>query len=105
MEADKNKPKVGIELDPELEKENLECQDEIEMQHPDFIQINPDDFEAEDNLTQLRKTLRSIEIKTDITYISVLAGSTCISILAVSTCISVLAGSTCIQEGVVRDVL
>ena len=51
MEADKNKPKVGIELDPELEKENLECQDEIEIQHPDFVQINPDDFETEDNLT------------------------------------------------------
>ena len=34
IEADKDKPKVGNELDPELEKENLECQDEIETQHP-----------------------------------------------------------------------
>ena len=64
MENDNSKHTVGNELDPELEKEILECQDEIEDLHPDFVQVNPDDFEVEDNLTQVKKTLRSIETKT-----------------------------------------
>ena len=63
MENNIDDPKVGNELDPELEKGNLECQDEIENIHPDFVQVNPDDLDIEDNVTQVKKTLRSIEIK------------------------------------------
>ena len=64
MENDKDKLNIGNDLDPELEKEILECDDEMEDLHPDFVQVNPDDFETEDNITQVKKTLRSIEIQT-----------------------------------------
>ena len=54
---------VGDELDPEQEKEIEECQEAEEVFHPDFIQVNPDDLEFAKNLTQVKKTLRSIELK------------------------------------------
>ena len=36
----------------------------VDDMHPDFTQVNPDDFEFENNLKQIKKTLRRIEIKT-----------------------------------------
>ena len=55
---------VGQELDPELEQEILECQDDEEQLHPDYVQINPDDQDFENNVTQIKKTFRNIEIQT-----------------------------------------
>ena len=55
---------VGDQLDPEQEKEIMECNDGDDEMHPEFSQLNPDDFEFENNLTQVKRTLRRIEIKT-----------------------------------------
>ena len=54
---------IGDELDPEQEKEIIECQDDEDLFHPDFIHVNPDDLDIENNLTQVRRTLRNIELK------------------------------------------
>jgi hypothetical protein len=55
---------IGDVLDAEQEQEIVECQDNEEHIHPDFVQLNPDELEFENNLTQVRKTLRHIEVKT-----------------------------------------
>ena len=55
---------IGNELDPELEKEIIECQESEEIPHPDFEHLNPDELEFNDNLIQVKKTLRTIELKT-----------------------------------------
>ena len=55
---------IGDELDPEQEKEILECDDEEELLHPDFVQVNPDQMEFDNNLKQVKRTLRRIEQKT-----------------------------------------
>ena len=56
---------VGDELDPEQERDILECnEDEEVLLHPDFVQVNPDELEIENNLTQVKKTLKRIEVKT-----------------------------------------
>ena len=60
MNIEKN---VGDQLDPTQEQENLECQDGEDLMHPDFIQMNPDDFEFESNVKQIKKTLKNIEVK------------------------------------------
>ena len=54
---------VGDELDPTLEQEILECQDEEDLMHPDYVQMNPDNFEFENNVKQIKKTLKNIEVK------------------------------------------
>ena len=36
---------IGDVLDPELEQEIVECQDNEELLHPDFVQLNPDELE------------------------------------------------------------
>ena len=46
---------VGDVLDPEQEKEIIECQENEELLHPDFLQVNPDDLEIENNLKQSKK--------------------------------------------------
>ena len=55
---------IGNELDPEQEKEIVECEDGDDQMHPDFVQVNPDDFDFESNLNQVKRTLRRLEIKT-----------------------------------------
>ena len=43
----------------------MECnEDEEVLLHPDFVQVNPDELELETNLTQIKKTLKRIEVKT-----------------------------------------
>ena len=54
---------VGDDLDPDFEQEKLETEDGEELIHPDYIQVNPDDLDMENNLTQIRKTMRNIELK------------------------------------------
>ena len=54
---------IGNELDPEQEKEIEECQEIDEVLHPEFVQVNPDDQEFENNLIQVKKTIRRIELK------------------------------------------
>ena len=54
---------IGDEMDPEQEKEIEECLDGDDELHPDFIQINPDEQEFDENTTQIKRTLRRIEIK------------------------------------------
>ena len=51
------------ELDPMQEMEIIECQDGEDLLHPDFAHVNPDELEIGNNLTQIRKTLRNIELK------------------------------------------
>ena len=55
---------VGDTLDPEKEKEIADCNDGDDEMHPAFLQLNPDDFEFQDNSAQVRKTIRRIENKT-----------------------------------------
>ena len=54
---------VGDELDPALEQDNLECQDDEQLIHPDFVTLNPDDLEYDDDLAQIRKTLKTSKLK------------------------------------------
>ena len=54
---------IGNELDPEQEQEIVDCQEIEETLHPEFVQVNPDNVEFENNLTQVKKTLRNIELK------------------------------------------
>ena len=55
---------IGNELDPTLEQDILECKEDEDHIHPDFVQVNPDELELESNFNQIRKTLRNIESKT-----------------------------------------
>ena len=65
LEADQTKNHtVGDHLDPEQEKDILECQEEQEEIHPDFSHLDPDDLEINDNLQQIRKMARNIHIRT-----------------------------------------
>ena len=57
-ERDTTSKNVGDELDPEQEKQIIECNDGDDEMHPDFSQLNPDDFQFENNLTQSKKILR-----------------------------------------------
>ena len=61
-EDDTRNNTIGNILDPEQEKENLECEEEEELIHPDFSHLNPDDLESEDNSQQVRKMTRNIKI-------------------------------------------
>jgi hypothetical protein len=54
---------IGDILDPEQEREIIDCQDDEDILHPDFVQLNPDDLDLADNLTQARKTFRNIQLK------------------------------------------
>ena len=54
---------VGNHLDPEHEHEILECEEEEQELHPDFVQLNPDEQDFENDLKQTKKTLRNIELK------------------------------------------
>ena len=40
------------------------CRDSDETPHPDFEHLNPDELEFENNVTQIKKSLRTIELKT-----------------------------------------
>ena len=65
QEAQNNdRTNVGDRLDPEQEQEIVECEDDEQIIHPDFVLINPDELEFDSNIVQVKKTLRSIEIKT-----------------------------------------
>ena len=55
---------IGNTLDPEMEKESLECREEEEMIHPDFVQIHPDNFDNHSNAEQIKKTFKNIQIRT-----------------------------------------
>ena len=61
--ADQNN--IGKILDPEQEQEIEECQEEDELMHPDFEHLNPDDFEIDSNLQQMRKISRNIQTRTE----------------------------------------
>ena len=63
MEVDNIDKDIGNEIDPEYEKDVLECRDEKEEEHPDFIQVNPEQLRVDDNLKQIKKTIRGIELK------------------------------------------
>ena len=41
-----------------------DCQESEEIPHPDFIQLNPDQLEMDNNVKQVKRTFRNIEIKT-----------------------------------------
>ena len=56
---------IGNELDPEQEKEIIECTEDVDDIHPDFAHLNPDEQEFENNLNQVKKTLRRIELRSD----------------------------------------
>ena len=52
---------IGEVLDPEQEQEIEECQEGEENPHPDFVQLNPDQLEFDNNLKQSRNTVRKIK--------------------------------------------
>ena len=45
-------------------REIIECKDNEETPHPDFVQVNPDEMEFDNNLTQIKRTLKRIDVKT-----------------------------------------
>ena len=53
---------IGDTLDSKLEQDVLECQDEEEHIHPDFVQVDPENLEIENKLSQIKKTFQNIEI-------------------------------------------
>ena len=55
---------IRNELDPTLEQDILDCSEDEDLIHPDYVQVNPDDLEMESNFNQVRKTLKNIESKT-----------------------------------------
>ena len=61
---DQESENVGNQLDPEYEQDVHECQGEEDLLHPDYVQVNPDDFEIDDKTSQVKKTFRTIELKT-----------------------------------------
>ena len=63
-EGTRSSKNIGNELDPEQEKEVVECDDGDDQMHPDFSQVNPDDFEFESNMNHVKHTLRRLDIKT-----------------------------------------
>ena len=64
LKESRQESNMGNELDPELEQEIDECQEEEDLLHPDFIQLNPDDLELENDIRQTKKTFRTIDIQT-----------------------------------------
>ena len=56
---------IGNELDPEQEKEIIECTEDVDELHPDFAHLNPDELEFDNNLNQIKKTLRRIEVRSE----------------------------------------
>ena len=61
-DLESGKINIGNILDPEQEKEILECDDADEM-HPDFVHVNPDDLDI-DASKQVKRSFRIIEYKT-----------------------------------------
>ena len=55
---------IGDLLGPEQEMEIVECQANEEVLLPNYLHLNPDELVFDTNLTQVRRTLRNIEIKT-----------------------------------------
>ena len=52
---------VGNQLDPALEQENADCDEELQSEHPDFLHIDPELIATENNVTN-----KSIYKKIDI---------------------------------------
>ena len=44
---------------------SAECDEETEEIHENFLHVNPDDLDLDNNLNQVKKTLRRMDIKTD----------------------------------------
>ena len=49
-------------MDAEKEQEVAECED-IDMLHPEFAHLNPDELTIEENGEQAKKSFRRIELK------------------------------------------
>ena len=64
LKNDSEGQNIGNLLDPQLEQDLIECQDEEQHNHHDFIQDNPEDIQIDSNLVHIKKTLRTIEIRT-----------------------------------------
>ena len=43
---------IGNDLDPEYEQELVECRDQEEEGHPDFVQVDPENLGVERDLQQ-----------------------------------------------------
>ena len=56
-EEERSNHPIGDELDAEQEKEINECLEEDENIHPDFVQVNPDELNSDNDLSQVKKTL------------------------------------------------
>ena len=63
LQNEPEKNNFGEVLDPELEKENEECRNSEEQIHPDYV-LNPNDFEFDNSLAQVRKSIRNIRVTT-----------------------------------------
>ena len=60
---EQSEDKTGDKLDPEQEQENEECNEGEDQLHPDYSQLNPDDYEFEKDLNHVKRTFRKIQIK------------------------------------------
>ena len=56
---------IGEVLDPEQEQEIEECEEGEEVPHPDYAHLNPEDFEIDNNLKQVKTSFRKIQLKTN----------------------------------------
>ena len=62
--ADPRPMHIGDQLDPENEQENEECNDGEDQLHPDFVHLNPDDYDFEKDTHQVKRSFRKIQVKT-----------------------------------------
>ena len=64
QESLENQSNIGNLLDPEQEQEIVDCQEEEETMHPDFLHLDPENIEDESNVQQIKRMTRNIQEKT-----------------------------------------
>ena len=60
--TEKDKRNIGDVLDPTLEQE-INNSDDEDIPHPDFTIVNPDEIDIEQNISKTKKSFQNIEIK------------------------------------------
>ena len=55
---------VGNQLDPALQQDNADCEEEVMSEHPDFLHVDPDQITTDENV-RIKSIYRKIEIPSD----------------------------------------
>ena len=63
MKKEMETTETGIKLDPTLEQDNADCEDEVSEDHPDFLHIDPGNLPTEAKTST--KLYRRVEIPND----------------------------------------